>query len=66
VYVKYSQVSPSFDAKDNELGGKLKRKLRDWRKQGRSWQWIAQRLSESGMYVPKSTAMNWGKAMGIE
>jgi hypothetical protein len=65
-YVKYSVVSRSFDAKNLELEGKLRRKLRDWRAQGKSLAWMGVKLSETGMYVPKSTVYLWCKTLGIK
>lgn len=65
-YVKYSVVSRSFDAKNVEMEGKLRRRLRDWRAQGKSLGWMATKLSETGMYVPKSTVYNWLKELGIK
>ena len=57
--------SHQFLAKNLEMDGSLARKLRLWRKQGRSFADISQQLSQNCLYVSRCSVDKWCHELGI-
>jgi len=57
--------SNQFRLKDFEMGGTLAKKLRAWRKQGKSYRWIAGELSSSGTKISRTTVDAWCRELNI-
>lgn len=52
-----------YDLKNSEMAGTLDKKLRLWRKQGKSFRTIAAELSELGTYVNHEVIRTWCEGM---
>ena len=52
-------TSYQYQIKDLEMGGQLRRSLKRWRKNGKSYRWIAAKLSEVGVPVGRTVVNNW-------
>lgn len=55
-----------FPLADRVLGGKLKKRLRDKRKAGASFDAIARELADEGIEVSGETVRQWCHELGIE
>ena len=51
--------------KNIEMNGTLARKLRYWRKTGRSYRWISAELSKTGTPVHRATVDLWCRELKI-
>ncbi len=51
---------------DRALGGTLERRLRRWRKEGRSYEQIARAVGDEGIDVSGETIRKWVVALGID
>lgn len=54
---------------DNLLNGQLERKLRDWRKERRSWDWIAKTIwdeTDHQITVSGPTVSAWADRFGVK
>ena len=59
-------TSHLFILKNAELDNKLAKKLRAWRRKGKSYRWIATELSKTGTPVQRTAVDTWLKKLGID